>query len=194
MTDVSTDNADNKEPMYIWLTGLAILIWFTLYSSGLSISSEPYLCALKKGFSWGNFIVTTLVFTPSNIAILCVVAGFIGGCTSQLIGKDQIQARIDSEIKKEEKLRNLHLIENLERRMKFLTESPFLSAYRGFLTFLGVISGFLLLVSDPFSITTTEQYARIAGLISGFSFLMGYDPTLFEEFITKFSNWNPNGG
>jgi hypothetical protein len=179
---------DSKK--YCYMTGTSILIWIVLFSAGLVVSSKPYLEQLKTSFSLGSFISASLVYTPCNVAILSVLAGFIGGSISKLIGPDEIQAKIDEA----NKSNNQSLIKNLERRKSYLTESPLLSMFRGFLTYLAIISGILLLISNPFEVTTSEQYVRIAGLVSGLSFLMGYDPTKFEELISKFSQWKPNNG
>jgi hypothetical protein len=105
-----------------------------------------------------------------------------------LIGGDEIQAKIDEAAR----VNNEILIINLERRKSYLNEAPLLSMFRGFLTYLAVISGILLVISNPFQVTSSEQYIRIAGLISGLAFFMGYDPTKFEELISKFSQWKPN--
>jgi|LakMenEpi03Aug12_release.lakeMendotaPanAssembly.Ray.scaffolds.fasta_scaffold585507_2 hypothetical protein len=173
---------------YRKLSAVSILIWIVLFSAGLVVSSEPYVCQLKKGFSLGNFIVASFSYTPSNVAILSVLAGFIGGCMSKLIGADEIEKNI----KKAREDKNDAALKNLLRRRCFLTEPPLHAMFRGFLTYLAIISGIVLLVSDPFEITSPKEYVRIAGLISGICFLMGYDPTRFEELIVKFSKWESN--
>jgi hypothetical protein len=177
---------DNKTECYI--TGASILAWLILFSAGLVVSSQPYRAQLETSFSLENFIVATLVYTPSNIALLSLLAGFIGGCMSKLIGENEIKDRMAEALQ----ANNENLIRNLERRKSYLIESPMLSMFRGFLTYVGVISGILLLISSPFEITTSGQYVRIAGLVSGLAFLMGYDPTRFEELISKFSQWKPS--
>lgn len=179
---------DNKTECYI--TGASMLTWIILFSAGLVVSSQPYLNQLKVNFSMGSFIIATLVYTPSNIALLSVLSGFIGGCISRLIGVNDIE----NKILVAREANNDALIKNLERRKTFLLEHPIMSMFRGFLTYIGVISGILLLIASPFEITSSEQYIRLAGLISGIAFIMGYDPTKFEELISKFSQWKSNDG
>jgi len=178
--------SDNRTIIY--LTSTTIFIWVILFSAGLVVSSKPYLEQLSSGFSIGNFIIASLTYTPSNIAILSVLSGFIGGCISKLLGVDEIEARLAEALQ----ANNENLINNLQRRKSYLMESPMLSMFRGFLTYVGVISGMLLLISNPFEVTSSGQYIRIAGLISGLAFLMGYDPTQFEELISRFSRWKTN--
>jgi hypothetical protein len=177
---------DSKTECY--LTGTSILCWLILFSAGLVVSSNPYLEQLKVNFTIGSFFIAALVYTPSNIALLSVLSGFIGGCISRVIGV----VEIDSKIEEARVAQNDTLLKNLERRKSFLLESPVVSMFRGFLTYIGIISGVLLLVYSPFKNTDPEQYIRIAGLVSGIAFIMGYDPTKFEELISQFSQWKPN--
>ena len=39
--------------------------------------------------------------------------------------------------------------------------------------------------NSPFASVTTDQYARLAGTISFLAFVVGYDPTKFQDFVTK---------
>jgi hypothetical protein len=179
---------DDENPKYLYFTGASIIVWIILFSTGLVVASTPYVDQLKISFSLGNFIIASLAYTPSNVAILSVLAGFIGGCMSKIIGPDEIDAKI-----KQARIDNNQIaLKNLYRRRTHLTEPPLQSMFRGFLTYLAIISGIVLLVSNPFEITSSKEYVRIAGLISGVCFLMGYDPTKFEELISKFSKWESN--
>jgi len=138
---------------YRYFAGASIAIWIILFSAGLVVASEPYISELKKGFSLESFIVASLVYTPSNVAILSVLAGFIGGCMSRLIGSDEIETKMEKA-----KLDNNQIaLKNLKRRKMHLTEPPLQSMFRGFLTYLAIISGIVLLVSNPFLITHDPQ-------------------------------------
>jgi len=63
---------------------------------------------------------------------------------------------------------------------------------RGFITYIAAIAGILLVIGDPFANPTALQYIRTAGIISLITFVMGYDPTRFEELITKLTRWKPH--
>lgn len=73
-------------------------------------------------------------------------------------------------------------------RVAYLSESPFSSMLRGFLVYLAIISGILLAISDPFEKTSADQFIRLAGLFSVIAFVMGYDPTRFEDLIETLSS------
>jgi hypothetical protein len=171
-----------------YLTGAAIVAWIILFSAGLVVSSKPYLDQLQQSFSFGGFFIAMLVYTPSNTALLSILSGFIGGCISRLIAVDEIKHKITQA----EATSDSNRLFNLKRREAFLTESPVMSMFRGFLTYVAVISGLLLLISNPFEVTSPQQYIRVAGLISGLAFIMGYDPTRFEELIANLSQWKTN--
>ena len=39
--------------------------------------------------------------------------------------------------------------------------------------------------NSPFANATADQYARLAGTVSFLAFIVGYDPTKFQDFISK---------
>ena len=168
---------------------VAMIIWIMLFSAGLLIDSSPYRQNIMRNgdFSTSNFIASILLYTPSNIALLSLLSGFLGGCSSSLM-----EPGINSDaLRKARESGQEDLAKNLERRGNYLTESPFVSMIRGLLVYLGLISGILLFIADPFKSPTAEQFIRMAGLTSAIAFLMGYDPTRFEEMLAKFSQWKP---
>lgn len=62
--------------------------------------------------------------------------------------------------------------------------NPYLSALlRGFFVYLFMTSGLLLLDDAPFMHPTPEQYIRLAGFLSLFSFVVSYQPRLFNILI-----------
>lgn len=181
----------NENTLYSCVAVLALLLWIVLFSAGLLIDSGPYRARILQGhFSPLDFSAAILFYTPSNVALLSVVSGFLGGCASKLSELGDLADKVEQARRKDDQ----PAVRNLERRMKYLTESPATSMLRGFLVYIGVISGILLLISDPFKNPSAEQFIRTAGLISAIAFVMGYDPTRFEEMITKFLQWKPSGG
>jgi len=54
---------------------------------------------------------------------------------------------------------------------------------RGFFVYLFLTSGLLLLDDAPFSNPTPGQYIRLAGFLSLFSFVVSYQPRLFNKLI-----------
>jgi hypothetical protein len=53
-----------------------------------------------------------------------------------------------------------------------------------FLVYLAFIAGILITANDPFGNPTRDQYVRIAGLLSFVSFVVGYDPTRFQDILS----------
>jgi hypothetical protein len=77
----------------------------------------------------------------------------------------------------------------------FRRESPFASMIRSFVVYLAFIAGIYITTNAPFENPDPNQYVRFAGTISLFAFVVGYDPTKFQDFV----NWagtrgGPNGG
>jgi hypothetical protein len=68
-------------------------------------------------------------------------------------------------------------------RRSFLLENPLSSMLRGFVVFVAFVAGVYVGTDTPFADPTQEQYARMAGTLSLFAFLVGYDPTIFRELI-----------
>ena len=179
----------NERHLYSCAAVVALLVWIALFSAGLLLDSTPYRTRIAEGpFSPIDFTAAMLLYTPSNVALLSIAAGFLGGCASRLAGLQDLADRIRAAREAGED----DLVRSLGRRLHYLTESPATSMLRGFLVYLGAISGILLLIADPFKNPTAEQFIRTAGLISGLAFVMGYDPTRFEEMIAKFLQWKPS--
>ena len=126
-------------------------------------------------FAWG-----ILLFTPINVALLSLLAGFIGGCASNESDRELIQEQI-------EKARTVNEQILLKRRLSYLQEHPAYSMMRSFIVYLVFISGLYVVSSDPFSPATQAQgftqYIRLAGLVSLLGFVVGYDPTRFKQWL-----------
>jgi hypothetical protein len=183
---------DNDKRFYCRAAVAALLLWIVLFSSGLLVDSAFFRQHVSANgqISLGNFALAILIYTPTNVAFLSVLCGFIGGCCSRIfeVGDlpEQLQKAADAQ--------NPELVRSLTRRIAYLAESPWLSMLRGFITYIAAIAGILLVIGDPFANPTPLQYIRTAGIISLIAFVMGYDPTRFEELITKLTQWKPPTG
>lgn len=182
-----------KSQMFKGATGLAaVALWIALFGAALLIDSKPYrnrLSAippasvaatsgnpnLAQKFDWSAFGVSVLLYTPLNAAILTLIAGFIGGCASNITyGSRQTRASGHESKDKEERE---------QIRQLFLTESPLASMLRSFMVYLGLIAGVYITTNDPFANPTADQYVRFAGTTSLLAFGVGYDPTKFQDLI-----------
>lgn len=180
---------DKDKTFYSYAASIALFLWIVLFSSGLLVDSTFFRNHVNVDgqLSLGNLTLAALVYTPTNIAFLSVLCGFIGGCTSKIFDSGDLPEQLQKAIEAQE----VELIRSLKRRLSYLTESPLLSMLRGFITYIAAIAGILLVIGDPFANPTALQYIRTAGIISLITFVMGYDPTRFEELITKLSQWKP---
>ena len=48
---------------------------------------------------------------------------------------------------------------------------------------LGAVTGTFIATEAPFESPSSEQYVRLATTISLFAFVVGYDPTKFQQFL-----------
>ena len=160
--------------LVIALAGSAgLFAWIALFTLGMLINSLPYRKSLNSGFNWHNFIMTIITYTPSNIAILCLVSSFIGGCASLLIiAKAERALGVEEG---ETSKTNSHI---------YMSENPLSSMMRGIVVFFAFLTGIFVTSSDALAAPTTQTYTQAAGIVSMFAFLVGYDPTMFRSLIS----------
>ncbi len=114
------------------------------------------------------FFVAMFCYSPTNMAMLTLVAGFLGGCVSNAV----LTTMEDDELKK-----------LTERRLAFLCENPLSATMRGFVIYLCLVAGLYVAMDDPFKDSTPGQYARLAGSLSLVAFVVGYAPTRIEGWL-----------
>jgi hypothetical protein len=166
----------------------ALLTWILLFAIGATMDSEKYRNVLLDGFDWDALLMSVVSWSPTNLCLLSVLAGLIGGCASSSFLPDELLDRIeDAKAPGQEKV--LH---RLKRRLWYMYESPAVSMLRGLLVFVIFISGLLVLDSKPFDIADDADaqaaFIRLAGLLSVFAFTFGFDPTKCEEVMDRFGN------
>lgn len=171
----------------------AFVGWLALFAGGILVDTKPYRTSISasgvtalerpetgaaaanasgaavpesagarpvsnKFFAW--FVVLTC-FLPINLAWVCAAASLLGGYGNRANLSDDDAAR---------RFRD--------------TTNPFVSALlRGFFVYLFMTSGLLLLDDSPFSNPAPGQYIRLAGFLSLFSFVVSYQPRLFNVLI-----------
>ena len=114
------------------------------------------------------FFVAFFCYSPTNMAMLTLVAGFLGGCVSNAV----VTTMEEEELKKVP-----------ERQLAFLCENPLAATMRGFVIYLCLVAGLYVAMDDPFKDSTPGQYARLAGSLSLVAFVVGYDPTRIEGWL-----------
>ncbi|UCG84807.1 MAG: hypothetical protein JSW71_12690 [Gemmatimonadota bacterium] len=151
------------------LVFVAAVLWLVVFAAGLCINSQPYRDAIASATweweaLWAWFVVITC-YTPTNIAVLAGFAGLLGA----LGAKATLQRR-----RAEGEEPSLDLV------------NPYLSALiRSFLVYLALLSGVLILIEDPFTTPTPEQYVRLAGFVSVLGFLVNYRIEIFGNIIER---------
>jgi hypothetical protein len=191
------DSRDVKSPAQIkvlerFAALLVLLIWLNLFACGILIGSERYRLAIDPGGvkalkgsnertqaaivaveqpvnnepnvtvgPYRAWFMVLITFLPFNLALLCAAAGALGAFGNRVNLQDD---RID-------------LIAH-DR------SNPYVSALlRGFFVYLFMISGLLLIDDRPFSDSSPQQYVRLAGFLSLFSFVVNYNPYIFNPLI-----------
>ena len=177
-----------------------VVLWLMLFSAGALINSRGYRDVLDppslkhtgdpatrqatQPVGWAkvvtNIVPAALLYTPTNAAILCALAGLIGGCASNLsVRREHFQAMLSGAAYDCLGAGPEH------RRLTYLTESPFISMFRGFIVYLAFMAGVLIVVDDPFKDPTGATYLRYVGTVSLIAFSVGYDPTRFEDLVKR---------
>ncbi|MEO8852417.1 MAG: hypothetical protein ABI359_01470 [Ginsengibacter sp.] len=179
-TEVNQKSAANKKKLsrndhwMIIICGMfGLMGWIIFFSLGMVIDSSIYRTTLTTDFTWFKFLMTLLTYTPSNIAILCLVSSFTGGCASLLV------------IKKAQKMLGLtdQPKNQVTSKIIYMNESPFSSMIRGILVFFAFLAGVFITSSNALIAPTPQAYTQAAGIVSLLAFLVGYDPTMFNTLI-----------
>ncbi len=154
---------------------IGMITWIILFGLGVLVNSEPYRNAVLHLFSWHDFFLALITYTPTNLILLCLFAAFAGGCASKLI--------FSGITKKTEEL-GLTMPENKTDSQIYMNENPFGSMLRGLTVYFIFLTGSFLATTDPFLHPSADQYAKSAGTVSLLSFFVGYDPTVFRTVLS----------
>jgi hypothetical protein len=163
----------NNHLVIALLGSFGVMGWIVLFSLGMLIDSSHYRTTLTTDFTLFKFIMTMLTFTPSNIAILCLVSSFTGGCASLLV------------ITRAKKVLGIDEAANAKSSSQiYMSENPFSSMLRGIVVFFAFLAGVFVTSSNALSAPTAQAYTQAAGVVSMLAFLVGYDPTMFRTLIS----------
>jgi len=171
------------------LGAAALLAWLVLFAAGLLIETGKYRRFLAPetyadevraaeeageplsvygGNAASAFCATTVCYTPTNLIFLTLLAGLLGGCSSNVVAGSASREDVP---------------QDQRRRQMYLEENPWSAMIRGFLVYLCVIAGLYFVMDDPFKNPTPSQYLRLAGTLSVLAFVVGYDPSRIEQWI-----------
>ncbi len=140
---------------YTYFKVLAVLsfaVWFTLLTIGITVNSANYLDAIgNEQGAIGDFLMVMLSYTPTNVALMAVWAGLSGGLTSNLAAENYFR-HVDRQ--------KLDPASPDFQRLIYMTESPIVSALRGFMVYMIFIVGAnLSLTSNNDSVTNIFNMA-----------------------------------
>ena len=184
----NSDSSSTKlKPVERFFAVLFLGLWLNLFAGGMLVHTEPYRCIISRegvvasqplsnrsdickesekppapmsGF-WFSWFVVLFLYLPLNLALICVIAGALGTFGS---------------------IANLHADGSNNSPRDY--SNPYMSGLlRGFFVYLFLISGLFLFDDDPFSNPSPNQYIRLAGFLSLFSFIVNYQPNTFSTLI-----------
>jgi hypothetical protein len=161
------------EPSWLEVgSGVAILlVWALVFAIGVVFPSARYRERLLNeqyapgsAETFGNLVLFLMSYTASNVAILACLAAWLGelGCRTRIDGTadGRVYHRGDYTA----------------------------AVVRGFLAYLAVLSGFVLVGSGVrvFVQPSPEEYIRMAAVGSLLGFIVGFRPGLFRRFEEQF--------
>ncbi|MFO0914365.1 MAG: hypothetical protein U0795_15500 [Pirellulales bacterium] len=132
--------------------------------------------------AWQAFIVSIASFIPVNLALLALLSGYLGGVASNLTINSMSENR------------RMAYAKSHPHRIDFLQEPPISACLRGFVVFMCVIAGLYIGMDDPFKNPTPGQYMRLAGLLSIMAFIVGYDASRLQEWLSIIPGPGGNSG
>ena len=126
---------------------VALGLWFLFFSAGVVISSENFrnkLDGTTAGvgyleFAW-CFILAIMIYSPLNAVIVACLAGYLGGHMSRAQHDRTPEPKVGTKSYEQEL-----------REHRYLTEAPHLSAMRGLIGYLVMLSGVVVFSATPFS-------------------------------------------
>jgi hypothetical protein len=152
----------------------ALVAWTCFFAAGVLVSTKTYRdqlwgpTPLDVGQWFRAMFVTFCSYTVTNLLFLACLSSYLG-CMAM----------------------RWHVSQKSPEQSQFYSHvypsRLYISAVlRGFLLYLLIISGVLVISSeDAMQNTAPIQYVKIAGLVSAFGFIVGFDPQMVYRFVEK---------
>lgn len=162
----------------MFAVGIALTVaWITVFAIGFTVPVLPYVKLLDSATNQflslpaavGCVAVVILCSTPTNPGILACLAALLGGIANWI----HVDGSLPSEA---------------EAKMS-LQRVCFAPMLRGFFMYLALLAGLLLLTTQAITNATQDQYVQLAGTVSVFGFMIGYDPDVFRKLMGKVNGW-----
>lgn len=146
-----------------------------------------------------TFAYALVLYPPTNALLLTLLAGFLGGCTSNLAFenyKARLKEKQDEAAKSGKPLEASEVQLDVERAA-VASESPFASMIRSLVVYLLFMAGMFITSADPFDAGSASQserasqYVRFATTITAFAFAVGFDPKRLTDLISGVPGLRP---
>lgn len=163
-----------------WMFAVGIVLavsWLVVFAVGFSVPTAPHLETLDATHleaTSARTVLKTIVIvifcsTPTNPGILACLAALLGGISSWI----HVDGTATSE----------------SDRTASLQRICFAPMLRGFFMYLSLLAGLLLLTTQAITNATQDQYVQLAGTVSVFAFMIGYDPNVFRKLMGRVNGW-----
>lgn len=167
-----------KKQLWQWSLSMAGILcmagWVLLFSAGLFVDTKTLRASLSGGFNLGDLFWVCLCYTPTNAGLLTCLSGLAGGISSRLTYGKFVEDPL-----------GIAASENLTvNNLLIRTENPVASMLRSFVVYLIFVAGLAIASpQNPFSDPTLDQYLRFAAMVSVLGFVVGYDPSVFNNLL-----------
>jgi hypothetical protein len=148
----------------IIFTVLTLFIWLIIFCLGAFINTNPLRESLHGDFRFTDFLIIVLAWIPTNLAILSILSGILGAMGKTLLLEMETVRTIPAQN---------------------ATYRAFKGAIAGFVLYLVLLAGTVLMIEKPFETTTPEQYFRISGVNALIAFLAGYRPEFLRKTLAR---------
>ncbi len=156
---------------------VCIGLWLALFTAGTFVATEEFRSAIgkpgatpfgKQVLAW--FVVLTC-YTFSNAALLSCLASVIGKFSRRSLAYEVASIQ--------------QLPSAPEPRLREVLVMYSVAIARGWVIFLMLGAGLLILTTDAIANPKQGDYIRLAGTISVIGFLAGYDADLFKRLLDR---------
>lgn len=157
--------------------GILAVSWLIVFAVGFSVPTAPHLETLDATHLADtsaqtvlkSIVIVIFCSTPTNPGILACLAALLGGISSWI----HVDGTAPSE----------------NDRSASLQRICFAPMLRGFFMYLSLLAGLLLLTTQAITHATQDQYVQLAGTVSVFAFMIGYDPNVFRKLMGRVNGW-----
>ena len=162
-----------------------IFLWLCFLLAGIVVATRPYREMISENTAvstwelvsaWGILLTC---YTVTNIAILSCCAGVIGKFSRRSLAYETAS------------LNGLTPAPIATFREVLVLYSVAIA--RGFVIYLMLTGGLILLTTSAVTSSTPEEYIKLAGTVSILAFMAGYDAEIFKRALDRISAFSSEG-